>query len=354
MKTITDKIDLTAAEILAIPEKSPEKLFSGALEIARSEYHTLCRRWHPDYNRAADATAVFQHVNNLYQTAQRLIETNGWRGAGVLELPVTESGAASAAKRIRYFKRADFELGEMYVGATEIAFAVKREYADLFENARRKIANFQFANFAMRKEIRRNLPDKPEYFADAKRLFMIVPKAPDAILLADLLEHLGGAIDARHVAWIGSGLQNLACYFDYAGLVHHDISPRTIFVSPERHTTSLLGGWWYAGFANGKINALPQRTIDVAPPDVLRNKRADGRVDLELIRQTGRELLGETGGAPVKTSERIPAAMARWFNGATSGVAVTDYRLWKNALEMDFGKPRFCRLEIEPGAIYAA
>lgn len=354
MKTITDKINLTAAEIFAIPEKSPEKLFSGVLEIAKNEYHALCRRWHPDFNGDANATAVFQHVNNLYRMALKLIETGGWRGAGVLELPLAESRTASASRRIQYFKRTDFELGEMYVGETEIAFAVRREYADLFENARRKIANFQFANFAMRREMRGTLPHKPEYFADAKRLFMVLQKAPDAVLLADLLEHLGGAIDARHVAWIGNRLQHLACYLDYAGLVHQDISPQTVFVSPEHHTAALLGGWWYAGFSGGRISALPTRTMNVAPPDVLRNGRADARVDLELIRQTGRELLGENGGAPVKKSDKIPAAMARWFNGATSGSAVTDYKLWKNALEMDFGKPRFCRLDVEPGAIYAA
>ena len=354
MKTIEDKINLTATEILAIPQKSPEKLFSGALEIAKIEYHTLCRRWHPDYNQDKDATVVFQHVNNLYQTAQRLIETNGWRGAGVLELLLAGSGAASATKRIWYFKKADFELGEMYIGETEIAFAVKRDYADLFENARRRIASFKFANPVMQKEIRRSLPDDPEYFATVNRLIMVLPKAADVILLDDLLEHLGGSIDARHVAWIGSGLQNLACYFEYAGLAHQDISPQTVFVSPEHHTAALLGGWWYAGFAGGKISALPNRTINVAPSDVLRSKRADARVDLELIRQTGRELLGSPGSAPIKTNEKIPAAMARWFNGATSGSAVADYQLWKNVLEMDFGKPRFCRLDVEPGAIYAA
>jgi hypothetical protein len=354
MKTIEDKIKLTADEILAMPEKSPEKLFSGVLEIAKTEYHTLCRRWHPDYNRDANATAVFQHVNNLYQTAQHLIETDGWRGAGVLELPAAASGRGLIARRMRYFKRADFELGEMYIGDMEIAFTVKREYADLFENARRRIASFKFANPAMQKEMHRNLPDNAEYFATAERLIMVLPKAADMILLADLLEHLGGAIDARHVAWIGSSLQNLACYFEYVGIVHHDISPQTVLVSPEHHSVMLLGGWWYANFVGGKINALPNRTINVAPADVLRNKRADIRVDLELIRQIGRELLGEKGSMPIKTNERIPAAMARWFNGATSGSAVADYQLWRNMLEMDFGKPRFCRLDVEPSAIYAA
>ena len=181
---------------------------------------------------------------------------------------------------------------------------------------------------------------------------MVLPKAADMILLDDLLEHLGGAIDARHVGWIGSSLQNLACYFEYAEIVHQDISPRNVFVSPENHSVVLLGGWWYANRAGGRIFALPNRTINVAPADVLRNKRVDARIDLELIRQTGRELLGENGSAPIKTNEKIPAAMARWFNGATSGSAVADYKLWKNVLEMDFGASRFIRLDVEPSQIY--
>src|SRR5262249_36068467 len=101
-----------------------------------------------------------------------------------------------------------------------------------------------------------------------------------------------------------------------------------------------------------KIHALPSRTVGLAPADVIRNREADARVDLELIRQTGREMLGKAHGGWLKTDEKIPPAMARWFNGVTSGSAVTDYELWSNALETDFGAPRFIRLDAEPNKIY--
>ena len=353
MKTTRDPMNFTGAQILAIAENAPEKLFSGDLETAKSEYHALSRRWHPDHNGELPATAVFQRITELYRKAQELIKTKHWRGAGVLELPLAGSGAAaSVSRRISYFKRVDFELGEMYLGATEIAFAVERQYADLFENAKRQIAGLRFANDAMRKEVARCLPVKPEYFTTAEHLIMVLPKPADAILLEDLLEYLGGAIDAPHVAWIANRLHNLACYFEYAGIVHHDISPHTVFVSPEFHSGMLLGGWWYARFKGEKINALPNRTVNFAPPDVIRKKLADGRVDLELIRQTGRELLGNGAALRMKPNDKIHPAMARWFNGATSGSAVTDYQLWKNVLEIDFGAPRFVRLAVAPNAIY--
>lgn len=357
MNSIENEIDLEARRILAISADQPEKLFTGDLWIAKSEFHELSRRWHPDRNRHLAATTVFQRIAELYRAAQDLIRANRWRGAGVLELAADENAGDESTsnvvlKRIPYFKIVEFELGEMYVGETAVAFAVEQQYADLFLNANRRITSFRFANAPMRSEIAKSLPATPEYFATDERLIIILPKTADQILLQDLLEYLGGAIDARHVAWIINRLQNLACYFDYAGIVHQDISLRTVFVSPEFHTAAIFGGWWYAAAANEKISVLPVRTTEFAPPDAIRRKRADGRTDLELIRQLGRELIGVENGASIKLDKNVPAAMRRWFDGATSGRAVTDYELWRNVLQMDFGKPKFCPLNVEPAAIY--
>lgn len=352
MKTMRDKMNLTGEQILAIPLSAPEKLFSGDLEIAKGEYHILSRRWHPDRSRESAATAIFQRVTELYRKTRELIEAGRWRGAGVLELRADGSGTNFIVRRIEYFKSVTFELGDVFIGETAAAFSVERQYADLFENAKRRLARFRFANDAMRKEIGRSLPADPEYFAARERLIMILPKPPEMVLLADLLEHLKGALDSRHVGWITNRLYNLACYFEYAGIVHQDISPRTVFVSPKSHGAMLLGGWWYARSRGEPISALPDRTIKFAPSDVVRHKRADARTDLELIRQTGREMLGATAGLRIKASGKIPPGMARRFNGATSGSAVTDYELWRNVLETDFGAPRFARLDIEPNAIY--
>ncbi|HEY8562233.1 MAG TPA: J domain-containing protein [Pyrinomonadaceae bacterium] len=354
MKSIYETIDLTAEQILAISENAPERLFSGDPAIARREYYDLSRRWHPDRNRDSRATAVFQRVTELHRRAQQSIKAGRWRGAGILVLPVPlpGAGAMAGARQIKYFKRVEFELGDLFIAEKEVAFSVERRYADLFETARRRIEGFRFANAAMRKEIARALPRRPEFHTAADRLIMVLPKDPDAILLEDLLEHLGGALDARHVGWIVNRLYNLACYLDYAGVVHHDIGPRAFFVSPRFHSGALLGGWWYARARGESLKALPRRTIDCAPPDLTRLRRADLRADLELIRQTGRELLGAVNTMPTNMNGKIPPAMARWINGATSGSAVTDYRLWKGVLEMDFGAPRFVRLDVEPDAIY--
>ncbi|MEZ5426870.1 MAG: J domain-containing protein [Pyrinomonadaceae bacterium] len=339
---------LSSERILSISPDAPEKLFSGDPTKAKSEYRALGRCWHPDHNPNPEAGRVFQHISALYKKALELIETDSWRGPGTLEL---ERGS-SVFRRVSYFRIVPFELGEMYVGEREVVFSVRRQYADLMENARKRIGEFRFADSRMKSEIVRCLPQDPEFFTTSERLLMLLPKRADLILLDDLRDYLGGRIAPRHVGWIQSTLHNLSCYLSYAGLVHNDIGPATFFVSPKTHSGALLGGWWYSCRAGAKLAALPQRTIQTAPADVIRSKQADIRTDLELIRATGRELLGDPTGAHLKTDKRVPEHFARWFNGATTGNAIEDYTLWREVLRKSFGPPRFIRLEAPVDAIY--
>jgi hypothetical protein len=341
-------INLSPERILAIPADAPEKLFSGDLLTAKSEYRALGLYWHPDRNTDPQSQRIFQHITELYKKAKELLETNRWRGAGTLEL---ERGG-HVFRRVSYYRIVPFELGEMYVAEREVVYSVKLEFGDLFENAQKYLARFGYADSAMKREIERCLPPKPEYYTAADRLLMLVRKSEDLVLLDDLRDYLGGEIAPRHVGWIQNTLHNLSCYFSYAGLAHNDISPHTYFVSPTFHTGALLGGWWYASREGEKMKALPERTIRLAPADVIRGKRADRRTDLELIRATGRELLGDPLGARLKLNKKIPAAFVRWFNGATTGDALLDYKLWNEVLRESFAAPRFVKLEAPASAIY--
>lgn len=345
---IYSKNDFSAAQILAIPENAPEKLFSGELAKAQAEFHQLGRKWHPDCNFDLSAGVVFQHINQLYKNAREAIKNNDWRGAG--ELMLIKSG--DLARSVSFQKSETFELGEVYIGKTAVVYCIKREFADLFENAKKRIADFRFANPRMKNEVAKYLPAAPKYFSTADFLIMLLPKNEDLVLLEDLRIFCGGKIDAKHAAWIQSSLQNLACYFDYANIVHNDIAPANYFVSPKNHTGCLLGGWWYSQTIGQRLKALPNRTIKLAPPDVMRRKTADSRVDLELVKATGREILGDAEGSRLRRDKNIPAAFANWVNGATSGEAVTDYKLWNYALEMSFGKKRFVEMNVDSAAVY--
>ena len=226
MKTRSEKISLSGGQILAIKKGAPERLFSGDLEAARMEYYALSRVWHPDRNPNREATAVFQHITELYRTARELIKTNKWNGAGIMEL----SAAKNGVRKFEYLKRRRFELGEIYLSESEVAFALERQFADLFENAGRQIRTFGLPIFDA-KEMARFLPAEPEFFAAPERLIMVCRNRGYGFA-GRPARFFSAAIDARHVGWIETVVY-LACYFEYAGIVHQDIGPRTVFVSPK-------------------------------------------------------------------------------------------------------------------------
>jgi len=150
-----------------------------------------------------------------------------------------------------------------------------------------------------------------------------------------------------------SSLYNTACYLNFAKIAHHDFSPSSIFVAPQQHTTALLGGWWYAAQMGSPLQAMPARTVDLTPDEILKSKKADGRVDLELIRATGRELLGDPNGSRLLGSKEVPQALADWLRLPTSGDALTDYRAFKDeVLPRSFGKRRYVEWNLAPSAIY--
>jgi hypothetical protein len=360
-RSMRDLQTLSAGKLLGIPEVEPERLFSGDAGTAKSEFRRLAMRWHPDRNRNDPAAEnVFTHVDALFKNAIRKIETGGWHEPAVkIEdeeanvLVLRADAGRRPLKRIRYRKHAPFELGDCYIGRTIVAYVVKNDYADLFENACRVIAGFRYGSSAMRDEVCRSLPSIETVFYSGDRCVMVVRKAPDLICLRDVLDHVGGRLDPRHVAWIGSTLYNLACYLAWAHLTHNAFSLNNYFISPPDHTGALLGGWWYAKPEGAKLEALPAPTRRYCPPDVLRDKRADGRTDLELVRAIAREVLGDGSGMRLAAERSAPPQMIDWLRHPTTGCAVADYRQWSETiLPASFGKRRFTRLELSASDIY--
>jgi hypothetical protein len=150
------------------------------------------------------------------------------------------------------------------------------------------------------------------------------------------------------VAWIGSGMHHLACYLRWAGLVHMDVSPDAVFVSPSLHRVALLGGWWFATKEGRRIASLPARTHDFLPWSVRSSKRATFAIDLETIRATLRELLGDLGGSPLQG----PDELVRWLSLPATGEPVDAYRGWYAALERTFGKRKFVELKLDAADLY--
>lgn len=346
---LTDTAALNAHAILRIAPDAPERLFSGDTATARAEYRRLAACWHPDRNPDPAAARVFAHIEALYRLALARLADGYWRQPGLLRLTAQDGRVHELAWRQRH----GFELGELYLAADRLVFVLDPEHDDLYRNALAALPALPFASAAMREQMLPALPEIATAFETGERRVLVLRKTPRQVLLSDLLDHLGGRLEARHVAWIISGLLNLACYLDYAGLTHNGIGLDTCMVSPDDHRISLPGGWWYACPRGARMAALPPAALDIAPPDLLRGKRADARLDLESIRHLGRTLLGDATGMRLAHDRSIPAALADWLRLASPGTALHDYRHWQDTVLPDsFGPRRFVRLDVSASDIY--
>lgn len=322
--------------------RRPEDLFPGELAGAKAAYLSLVQRWHPD--RGGDG-AVMAHVNALYAEAVRRIEAGTWAGRGVARF----EARTGERWELRYVASRPFDLGRVYLGDTHLTYVVDEEHRSFLENAAAFTGIFSYANDRMRDEMGRFLPRGVQVvqLADGRRLLR-VPKTPDLLCLRDVLDHLGGRMDPRHVAWIGSGLHNVACYLRWAGLVHMDVSPDAVFVSPPNHAVAILGGWWFATKEGRRIGAMPARTYDFLPWSVRSTRCATFAIDLETIRATARELLGDVEGTTLDDGDEL----VRWLRLPAAGEPVAVYREWHAALERTFGKRKFVELRLEAADLY--
>jgi hypothetical protein len=334
---------LSAAELLAIPADAPERLFPRDAEEIKKTYRKLAQLWHPDRCKDPRATDVFNHVKQLRESGERKLADGNWEVPNLFEFTTTEGRSF----QLHYGVKAPFELGTMYISPRHVAYVVDKQYADLFQAGLTTLRGLRFANPTMEKEMRRNLPVIKAVHETATAHILILEKAPELVRLRDVLEHSGGKIEPKHLGWVLSHLYNTACYLRWAGLTHNDLSLDSVFISPEHHGGAVLGGWWYAAAANSPLRALPTRSMELAPSDVLRRKKADARVDLELIRAIGRELLGDPPGTGLSWNKEVPKALANWLRAPTSGDALTDYKSWRDhVLPGSFGPRRFVKWDI--------
>ena len=338
---------MNAEQILAVSR--PQALFSGATDVATAEYRTLAKAWHPDRCSDPRASEVFAHVKDLYDEAIKRLAEGRWEGAGRVVL-ATERGTSMP---VDYQASAAFELGRQYVSAARVVYVVEAPHRLLVTRASERLQRgFTYPSDRVAKDISRCLPLSCERHAlagDAHAL--MVPKTNDLLLLRDVLQFFGGHMDARHVAWVLSALYNLVCYLSHAGIVHHAISPDTVFVSPKYHSVALLGGWWYAVDAGQPVTVVPARTHAYLPWKVRISKRADPLTDLELILATGRELLGDLAGATL-TPSAAPKAMLSWLSMASTGTAFAAYKAWDVVLAASFGPRKFVPLDITADQVY--
>src|SRR5574343_489425 len=343
-----DVISFTADEILSIPTDAPEKIFSGDADKAKQEYKRLVSKWHPDQNANVDDD-VIAHVNVLYDLAKLRLALGDWVTPGLLSIK-SESGKTY---ELKYRSKRDFELGEIFIGNKIIAYSFYKENEDLFKIGVDHLRNVKFADSKMETEFKKLFPKLIETVSTSDRVVAIFSKTADQLFLSDVLDHFNGKIDPKHVAWIISRLYNLVCFMKYSGLVFSGLTLDACLISPEFHTVSLPGGWWYTTRKGTKLTALPINAVNFGPDDMLDSELSDPRVDLEMIKAIGRELLGDINGSKLLMDKSIPAPMLTGLRQAAGDDAFKEYDMWQNKVLIDsFGPRRFTELKLTADDLY--
>lgn len=362
----TDAERATANEILAIPEEEPERLFPNDPDGIARVRKDLAKKWHPDINKDPKAEETFKHVNALAAKAEEKIVNGTWHTPGLLEIEDTDGKKS----RLKYIKRHSFELGEFYISSTKVAYVVREQFKDLFDNAVRQIENFKFPNKKMEEGFSTYLPKvfKKMTLKNGDRV-LIVEKEPDAILLRDLFNHSAGKMDPRHVAWIMSRFHNFTALLQATGMTHNAVSLDTCFIlgkdrsfkratpdtiAPKDHALSVLGGWWYAVKAGDNLRGLPEYALPYASRATLSTGEAEASLDRTLIRVAARELMGDATGVRLSDDKKLPKAMVNWLTTPGSGNAIEDFQTWRDKILIDaFGPRKFIEMNVSPDDVYA-
>lgn len=327
---------MTKTDLLAITQ--PESLFPGSLDEAKAIYRKLSLAWHPD--RPSGSAEVFAHITTLYREAEDRIKQGRWAGPASLQLTAVSGEVLGYATRTSH----TFPYGQALVCDEALVYLFDPGHEAIVERTVRTdyISYFKFASGEMAKEFVRYLPHLHRMvpLQDGRTLIHI-GKTPDLIRLRDLVTHLG-PIDPRHTAWMVSRLLNLACYLTFTGIVHHDISQDTVYVSPEHHSVALLGGWWSAVARGTTVTTVPKRTFSVMPFAAKTLRRASTLTDLELIRLTAREI-----------SQPMPNPMGAWLIDVAKSRPYDQIAEWKTVLEQTFGQRKFVPLPVTADAVYS-
>jgi serine/threonine protein kinase len=340
-----DSLNLTADQILSI--SSPEKLFSAPNRV-KDEYRQLCRHWHPDKNPKA-SPEVSAKINFLHSIAEEKIASDSWEVLGSLILDLVDKKI-----KFKYNRKRTLDVGDCYIGDTHITYVIPKENADLVTNHSRMVPS-TFANPKMKDEISKLLP-KTKFISktkDGKNQVVVIEKSEHIFSLRDVLEHFKGKIPPVHMAWMLSRVLNLICFFKYSGLVHGDISPDSVFVSPKEHCVYFYGGFWYATKEGEKLKALPSRTIPLLPKKLISDKIAKSEIDTNLSKLLGLEMLGDVFGMKLLTDKTIPKALFNWLRFPGSEDSFSDLKQWKEKILIDsFGKRKYVELLIKKEEIY--
>lgn len=331
----------TGNELLKI--NNPCVLFHNDVEETKRLYRELAKHFHPDKSSEGNAGEVFAHVTTLYNKAIQLIVSNKWEIPGELHVE-----SESQKYKIKYLVKHKIEIGDMYIGNNVLVYVLSSNHEKLFNNFNIAMTRFKYTSERMKEEFSRYFPRIKKTFKGKDGSFVIVmEKTEDQFLLHDVIEYYKRTTFPKewdkHVAWITSRLQNILCYFQFNGIVHNGLSTQSVFISPEFHTVSVYGGWWYSIEYSNKMISVPSNLYNIIPPTVLADKKSKYITDGEFVKYLLRN---------ISECVTMPTEFKHWINYPASNDPKNEFGLWDSVLTKSYGERKFIQLKIEKNELY--
>lgn len=333
-------LSYSANKLLTIPADQPEYIYSGETEaLLKAEYRALAAVWHPDRNINKLATNVFQHLKQLHDNAKKQLADGTWAGGRQVLFQDTKTGKQY---KLAWLVKREFDLGLCYIAREHIAWCIKHEYADLAERGIKTIEKLSYSSRAMEEEFKKWMPQVHQVLRTKEYVVVLMKKRKDFYSLADI-KNAHHPFDSRHAAWVVSGLLNLCCYLQYAGVAHGAITDDSVFINPTTHEVALFGGWWFAHQQGEKLTVLCSQAVDVAGYDIITHKKASLRLNGDMVHHVALEL----------KAEGLALPMQQWMNIASGENAFKNYSIWMDKVLKDsFGKRKFIELKLAETDIY--
>ena len=125
-----------------------------------------------------------------------------------------------------------------------------------------------------------------------------------------------GALPAKHVEWIISRMENIACVLAFNDMIHGGINIDAVFINPITHEAALYGNWH---LMKPYIRGIS--------------------VDLQDIRTMAQKLLGEEYGD-------APQPLIRFIEGQPADSAYADFAKWDKVIENELGGRHFTKFKL--------
>lgn len=327
--------------------KTPEDLFICDKDQIEVNFKRLRSIWHPDRNRDAQASIIFDHIGKLFNQidlSRRWIPS--YYGSYIF------TNTSGKTFKIEYKKAETSIHGKMLHGMDNIYYIIEPDHYDLVDKYVKNWAFIKFPNAKDYDKLKVYIPDTPLVHKTHDSIVLVLPKRNDCYQLSHIAHYYNDAIQLEHIWWICSRLCNLNCLLEYNKIFMGDYSLESTFVSPKDHTLTSFGGWFFVTQLGTKISSITAESYETLEDRLKDNSNIARRLYSRLLlRQVIKKLLGNRWENVMERQKVVPKLITDWIMFPEKD-SFKDFEKWDHVLNTLFKPRRFTKMELSGSDLY--